>query len=333
MSEINAASIFGGPDTTSSSPVNFTPFPVTETVTPVQNQSPSAQPIATPISTTQGQLPVTQSPFPGEVSMNNPAPVQSQAPVFTAPAAQAPMPVQQERIYQAGNDDFQFGKKVNRWPINRFKGIAERVQRISILELAAWDGKRVHYLEAVKSYMYCFGGSCCKSGSLANVNYFGPIVVYTTSPDGMNVIDKKFSVEFMSLSDEKYNNLLTIWGLLKNRNSSLDQVDLLVTGKTKNTGQRTFVDISFMEAGPAIWRQYPEFGNAIWAEYQKLKSFIPTSFARSMGSTLEECEANYAKAMASKGQSGNNNQAVAPAVNTAFNLGQLANPNMGSQLK
>lgn len=211
---------------------------------------------------------------------------------FGAPAAAAPAPTAASTapastVAEEKDDDFassmqvDLGTRVSKYPISKFRGVQNFTRRVGILT-SKWYAVKTHYLDGHGSF-YCFGGSCCDFSD-PMVRYLAPIIVYDTGADG-EPISQKFKIEFLGLSDSQYGPLI-----LMNKGQALDTIDIFVS-----CTDAQYQKVSFIPAGPALWRTNEVFAKAVWVEYVRLEKFIVKAFARRLGTNQVEAEASFAK--------------------------------------
>lgn len=227
--------------------------------------------------------PVAPAAVAPAVVATTPGPLASPGPI--APAAPAPGPVASpgpavEAVSEVGVIDF--GKKLNRYPIERFRGVKGFNRRISVLTTKRIYGIKTHYEPGV-GYFYCFGGTCCDLSDPA-VRYLFPVVVYDTDREG-NPISAKFEIQYVAISDTVYDS----W-MLMNKTAPLDTIDIVASCTDEQYQKMTWIP-----AGPALWRQNEAFCNQVWAQYQLLEKHIIRTHARKFGHNQVEAEATYRK--------------------------------------
>ena len=261
--------------------------PVTAPV-PAPFVAPPSAPVPTaPVAPSVAQLtapvapPVAQPPVPVAVP---------QVPI--PPTTSVPLPP----IHESDDDDseeesfgndhvLKFGERLSRYPISRFKGVQGQANRVAILTTDRWYSVKTHYLKGLGSF-YCFDTTCCESGDAA-VRYLAPIVEYATDREG-SLIQAPFTIKYLSLADDAYNNLV-----MMSKSFPLNQVDLMITCQDSKFQKLTYQ--LACAPGQATWLQTKEFAGAVWNKYQSLDKHILRSFAKSLGKTQAEKEAVYAR--------------------------------------
>lgn len=158
----------------------------------------------------------------------------------------------QNELADVGIEVGDIGVKVSRVPIDKYKASASKIDRIGFIFNKVIPIK-MHYIENVGSII-CFHGKCCEVAGTPMVRYLFPIVVYTTDADG-NICGGKVSLQMLSLGEDAYRTIITISKSCASM-GGMDHVDLLVT-----CTDETYQKMTFVQAGPAVWRQYPNIAN------------------------------------------------------------------------
>lgn len=234
------------------------PQPVAQAISetlPVQ-QAPQAVPQVeipqpTPVPTSSVSTP--QSTIPVASPMPAPMVQQPQAPVAVGSDFSIGLPTEmQSELADVGIEIGDIGVKVSRVPIDRYRASASKIDRIGFITNKVIPIK-MHYLEGIGSIV-CFNGKCCEVAGTPMVRYLFPIVVYTTDSDG-NISGGKVTLQMLSVGEEIYKTIITISKSCAPM-GGIDHVDLLVTCTDESYQKMTFV-----QAGPAAWRQYPQIAN------------------------------------------------------------------------
>lgn len=213
------------------------------------------------------------SPIIGASQMTAPPAVQqSAAPVDNNFSIGMPDDMQSE-LADVGIEVGDIGVKVSRVPIDKYKASASKIDRIGFL-LNKVIPIKMHYIEGVGSII-CFHGKCCEVAGTPMVRYLFPIVVYTTDSDG-NICGSKISLQMLSLGEDAYKTIITI-----NKSCAamggMDHVDLLVT-----CTDETYQKMTFVQAGPAVWRQYASIANFLREKWMQDGSKSYMAVARKM---------------------------------------------------
>lgn len=179
----------------------------------------------------------------------------------------------QNELAEVGIEVGDIGVKVSRVPIDRYKASASKIDRIGLLINKVIPIK-THYLEGVGSII-CFHGKCCEVAGSPMVRYLFPIVVYSTDSDG-NITSGKVSLMMLSVGEDTYRTLITLSKSCAHV-GGLDHVDLLVT-----CTDETYQKMTFVNAGPAVWRQYPQVANFLKEKWLQDGSKSYMAVARKM---------------------------------------------------
>jgi hypothetical protein len=291
-----------------SAPAMFDPSKHWKKASSTVPQTPTAPIVPPPAVVAPPPAPPTVAPpaVAPQVTPQAP-PVQSavpQVPIPPAPIAAPPptLPQMPDAVDDDEDESFgqahtlKFGERKSRFPINRFKGVEGQVSRVSILTVDEWYFVKTHFLPKFGN-LYCFESTCCESGDAA-VRYLAPIVEYATDREG-NLIQAPFTIKYLSLADDAYNNLI-----MMSKSFPLNQIDLIITCQDTKYQKLTYQPAC--APGQAVWLQNEGFKNAVWTKYQSLKKHILRSFAKRLGKTQAECEATYARVI-------NQNQVSSPS--------------------
>lgn len=250
---------------------------------PVQ-QAPTPQAQVPPQGTTQQmvQQPMMQNPLGAMGGMSAMGQPMMAAPVVQQPQGLAtvgddfsiglPDDMQSE-LAEVGIEVGDIGVKVSRVPIDRYKASASKIDRIGLLINKVIPIK-THYIEGVGSII-CFHGKCCEVAGSPMVRYLFPIVVYTTDADG-NISGGKVTLMMLSVGEDTYRTIITLSKSCMNV-GGLDHVDLLVT-----CTDETYQKMTFVNAGPAVWRQYPQIANFLKEKWLQDGSKSYMAVARKM---------------------------------------------------
>jgi hypothetical protein len=214
---------------------------------------------------------------------------------------QSPNTLINDRWYGEEAGNLEFGQKRPRWPINKFKGMVGKLQRISVLSLEKgdWFAYPVHYLESARQYFYCFQGSCCQL-SVPVTRYVIPVVNYLDLDQQGNVTSERRSLEFLSIPEKKYNDLVGI-----SKWAPLTEIDLFVACENDQFQYITFSPVGQNGAvTKAIWKSYPQFQQEIWNDFQTAKQWMRQANAKVLGQTKQEEEAAYQRLLSAPAQGG-----------------------------
>lgn len=216
-------------------------------------------------------------------------------------APQTPNTLINDRNYMDEAGSLEFGQKRPRWPINKFKGMVGKTQRISVLSLEKgdWFAYPVHYLESARQYFYCFQGACCQL-AVPVTRYIIPVVNYLDLDQQGNVISERRSLEFLSIPEKKYTDLIGI-----SKWAPLTEIDLFVTCENDQ-----FQYITFHPVGAngvvtkAVWKSYPQMQQEVWNDFQNAKQWMRQANAKILGNTKQEAEVAYQQLLSSPGFGG-----------------------------
>jgi hypothetical protein len=248
--------------------------------------------------TTAPVMPVTTTTAPVMPVTTTTAPV---AQVATAPLQVTPSHEDDE--YAGVAKEIEIGEKSSRFPIEKFRGTRNQIKRVGVLS-RKWQQVYAHYEKGMGNF-YCFGGSCCETEKgQSKAKYLVPVIVYlNTDPRGDLPKDQNtgapllgdFEIQYLSLAKENYDSICLV-----DQGFPLETVDLKVPCTDEN-----YQKLNFIPAGAAAWRSNMAFAKAVAEKYNASKNYILRDFARRLGKTEEECNANYQKRKDQVAQFGN----------------------------
>ena len=238
----------------------------------------------------------------------NPGYAGGPAPMDQGPfVPQSPQALVNDRLYGEEIGTLDFGQKRPRWPINKFKGVMGKTQRISVLSLEKgdWFALPEHFIPTIRGYAYCFKGACFSLGSPKTM-YVIPVLTYLDLDNNGNVISDRVSYEFLSLAEKKYNDLIAI-----GRFATLLDIDLYVSCESDQFQELKFSIVGANGAATkAAWKVNPQFQQAVWNEFQRVKVWMLQANARVLGNTKQEAEINFQKLLSQPVQGGPANPGV-----------------------
>jgi hypothetical protein len=260
-------------------------------------------------------LPPSSYPVPGSSAVNpgmatlSPTqnPVSGPGPDQSQFIPQIPQALVNDRIYGKEVGSLDFGQQRPRWPMNKFKGVMGKTQRIGVLSLEKgdWFALPEHFISTARTYVYCFEGSCCTHGSPKTM-YVIPVVTYLDLDSQGNVTSDRVAYEFLSLSEKKYKDLVAI-----SKWAPLLEIDLFVTCENDQ-----FQDIKFNIVGAngaatkAVWKMNPQFQQVVWNDFQRVKVCMLQANARVLGNTKQEAEAAFQNLLSQPPQGGPGGQGM-----------------------
>lgn len=181
-----------------------------------------------------------------------------------APLAVDPTPVSS---MEKGFQYAEFGDKVSRYPIERFKASVQKNERISTLSRHIVIVK-IHYEKGLGAY-YCFNGVCCNKNGLPSVRYIIPIIVYTTDMRGI-VTGPNFEIKYLSIGQDLYNTLTVL-----DQNVRIDEIDFILTCTDEH-----FQKLTLQNVGPALWKKNPQYMALVMEKYRSLERYLFSCVAR-----------------------------------------------------
>jgi len=246
------------PDPVPSPPVAPAPEPVQAASVQQAETAPVPQPAPPVTQPVPVVSPVTQ---PAEV-VSPAQPTSMVQPMKTKPDLPEPKEIA-PGVMQA-----QFGVKVSRYPIDRYKAKAGVADRISILSIDILVVK-THFEDGI-GYFYCFGGECCQINGLPNIRYVVPAVQYDTNKEGA-IISPKFDVKYLMLGGDAYDAFIT----------QMAHIDLLNTDFLITCADEQYQKNTYQNIGQATWRTHEQFAALVMKQFQEVWPFAKIAVGRS----------------------------------------------------
>lgn len=161
----------------------------------------------------------------------------------------------------------EMGTRVSQYPIEKYKGVKGRRDRISILSNKPLVTKS-HYHEKVGSFYYL--DAAVAKGQSVNVRYNFMIVVWDTDSKGA-LVSTKFTLGILSTGYDAYQNLCDKFEL----NGDLTKFQMLVTCL-----ESKYQDLSFEIAGQAPYAGNAELFSEIKLRYKEVVNYMPLVIAQ-----------------------------------------------------
>ena len=207
-----------------------------------------------------------------------PAPVETPA-VPHLPAAVPAAGPATPTASATGLQAIRWGEKRDASPIAQYKGQANRVDMIGIVDSA--QVAYSHFDKGGFGRMFCFKGICCDKLGMPSVHYIIPIVHYDTYLDETETLvfrSNKMKFEFMRIDREKYDFFANI----ARAGNDPTMFDYVVSCSDTQYQKLVFNQVQGREAA---WRT-PELQERVLAKYAQVKKFIEPS----LGKTVTEAE-------------------------------------------
>lgn len=171
-----------------------------------------------------------------------------------------------------------FGDVVDPLEITRFKGKKDVPGIVSII---SEDIKVafMHYEEGI-GYFYCFSEICCERLGLPSVKYIIPIIEYTLKDAQEFEYSSPIFVKYMSLTQERYQDLLKKDKILRRQNRNIFDVDLIVTCSDE-VYQKITIDIF----DASLWKKEESLVREVKRFINVFNKIIEFSVGRKMDSS------------------------------------------------